>query len=93
MRLENVTFDALDLRALALVRPAEQLQPHDPEGEHVAAGVHALADDLMALGIRLSVEGTFLLRAVTHLDVSEIDVERAAQAVAEAIVCLRGNLN
>lgn len=53
----------------------------------------ALADDLLASGIRLGVEGAFLLRAVTHLDVSAAEVDRAARAAAEAIVRLAGKLD
>ncbi len=41
---------------------------------------------LLARGVRFSVFGPTLLRAVTHLDVSRADIQRAIDAVAEVAV-------
>lgn len=49
-----------------------------PPGGPAAA---AVAEELRRDGIRLGVEGRFRMRAVTHLDVSAADVERAGRAL------------
>lgn len=46
-----------------------------------------VAEQLLGDGIRLGVEGPFLMRAVTHLDVSAEEAERAGRAL---IAALRG---
>lgn len=51
------------------------------------AGVtsESLLDQLSMLGIRLSQEGPYLLRAVTHLDVDTADLEFAGEALVAAV--------
>ena len=49
-------------------------------------GARAIAERLLAQGIRVGVEGPTRMRAVTHLDVTRADVEQAAEALATVIV-------
>lgn len=51
--------------------------------EGPSAGV--VATELLEEGIRLGVEGPFRMRAVTHLDVSAEEVERAGRAIASIL--------
>jgi threonine aldolase len=45
-----------------------------------------------ARGVLVNATGPRSLRAVTHLDVSAEDVERAAQRLCDALVHVRGGL-
>lgn len=49
------------------------------------SGAAQLADRLAAKGVAVNVEGPSMLRIVTHLDVSQTDVDRAAALIAEMI--------
>ncbi|MGA0542899.1 threonine aldolase family protein [Neotabrizicola sp. VNH66] len=50
----------------------------------------ALMAELAREGLRIKAEGAFLLRAVTHLDISAAEIIRATTLIAQTVARLRG---
>ena len=87
-------------RLAAAIRQIEGLELRPPEIDtnlvifhvepHLCSGPE-LSARLKQKGVLISAFGPTLLRAVTHLDVNEADIDRAAQILHEvATKCLRG---
>ena len=72
--------------------PGIKLDPAKVETNLVFFGVEGtgrtaadIAQRLLAFGVRIGVEDTYRMRAVTHLDVDRVGVEEAADAMRDAV--------
>ncbi|OYX41560.1 MAG: low specificity L-threonine aldolase [Rhodobacterales bacterium 32-67-9] len=100
--VERLAQDHANARRMAgILRgvPGVIVDPAEPETnilflDFSEAGLPAtqVAAELAAVGVGVSVEEGFRLRIVTHLDVSDADAETAANAMAETIARLSGNV-
>ena len=79
-------------RFAELLSDSQSVRPSDPESNIVmvdlqrdGATAEAAAAQLAQAGVRLAPYGPRRLRAVTHLDVSRADVERAARIIVETV--------
>ena len=79
-------------RFAELLSVSTSVRPIDPQSNIVMVDLlrdgdtaEAVAQRLAQAGVRLAPWGPRRLRAVTHLDVSRADVERAARIVVETV--------
>jgi len=93
---QRLAFDHASARGLARVlAQLPGVRVVEPETNIVSfalddLGAERVVSEARARGVLLNATGPRSLRAVTHLDVSESDVNGAAERLCDAIVALRG---
>ena len=91
--VDDYRMGVIQMLANALAElPSVQLNPTEVETNIIIFDLHAsgrtaqeIAEHLEKEGVRLSVLGRTKLRAVTHLDVSRQDIERAIQVLRRVL--------
>jgi threonine aldolase len=91
--LSRIGEDHVNAKRFAeLLSDSQSVRPSDPQSNIVmvdlqadGATAEAAAGRLAQAGVRLSPYGPRRLRAVTHLDVTQSDVERAARIILETL--------
>jgi len=91
--LDRIAEDHANARRFAeILADSPTVRPSDPQTnivmvdlERASATAEAASARLAQAGVRMSAYGPKRLRAVTHLDVTRADIERAARIVLDTV--------